>query len=126
MATYFVAVTGSQVAESIDDQRIRREWFAAERDGMLPLKIASADAMQAHVHVVEPNQAVVISVTLSLSYFHTLVQTGIMVPCLHVGGYRLYTDLQFDGECVVFAEVSEVLQAEQSLECAASRVGYCR
>ena len=76
---------------------------------MLPLKILAADAMSAHVQALQQKPAAVISGTLSLNYFHQLIETGAMVPCLHVGGYRLYADLHFDGEDVLSVEVSQVI-----------------
>ena len=76
---------------------------------MLPLKILAADAMSAHVQALQQKLAAIVSVTLSFNYFHQLVQTGAMVPCLHVGGYRLYADLHFDGEDVVSVELRKVL-----------------
>ena len=109
MATYFLAVTESQMAEFLHDHRIRREWFGQERRGMLPLKKVVYDAMSAHVHALLQKPAAIISVTLSLNYFHQLIETGVMVPVLHVGGYRLYADLHFDGVCVESVEVMEVL-----------------
>ena len=109
MAIYFLAVTSSQVAELLQDHRIRREWFGEERNGMIPLKILSADAMSAHVQALQQKPAAVISVTLSLSYFHQLIETGVMVPVLHVGGYRLYADLHADGKDVLSVEVSQVI-----------------
>ena len=109
MATYFLALTASQVAEFLHDHRIRREWFGEERHGMLPLKKVVEDAMTAHVQALLKKPAAIISVTLSLSYFHQLIETGMMVPVLHVGGYRLYADLHFDGEDVLSVEVSQVI-----------------
>ena len=76
---------------------------------MLPLKIRSHDAVLAHVHALQQKPAAVISVTLSFSYFHELIEDGSMIPCLHVGGYRLYAYLQFDGLSVTSCEVMEVL-----------------
>ena len=109
MATYFLAVTESQMAEFLHDHRIRREWFGQERRGMLPLKKVVEDAMSAHVQALLQRPAAIISVTLSLRYFHQLIETGVMVPVLHVGGYRLYADLHFDGEDVLSVEVSQVI-----------------
>ena len=109
MAIYFLALTASQVAEFLHDHRIRREWFGEERHGMLPLKNVAEDAMSAHVQALQQKPAAIISVTLSFSYFHQLIQTGAMVPCLHVGGYRLNAVLHFDGEVVIFVEVIEIV-----------------
>ena len=109
MAKYFLAATASQETEFMDNHCIRSEWFGADKNGMVPLKIDSAQAIRAHVLALGAKPAAVISVTLSLSYFHDLVESGTMVPCLHVGGYRLYTDLLFDGERVVSAEIIQVL-----------------
>ena len=76
---------------------------------MLPLKILAVDPISAHVQALQQKRTAVISVTLFFNYFHQLVQTGAMVPCLHVGGYRLYADLHFDGEDVLSVEVSQVI-----------------
>ena len=109
MATYFLGLTASQVAEVKQDQRLRREWFGSENRGMLPLKIHAEDAVSAHVRAHNEKPPAIISVILSLEYFHELIQNEVLVPCLHVRGYRLYADLHFDGKSVVSADVIEVL-----------------
>jgi len=109
MATYFLALTSLQVTELLRELRIRRDWFGVGTRGMLPLKIRSHDAIVAHVQALRQKPAAVISVTLSFSYFHELIENGSMVPCLHVGGYRLYADLQCDGMSFTSCDVMEVL-----------------
>ena len=109
MATYFLGLTASQVAEVKQDHRLRREWFGSENRGMLPLKIHAEDAASAHVRAHNEKPSAIISVILSLEYFHELIQNEVLVPCLHIRGYRLYADLHFDGKSVVSADVIEVL-----------------
>ena len=76
---------------------------------MLPLKKVAKDAMSAHVQALLQKPAALISVTLSLNYFHELIETGAMEPCLHVGGYRLCADLHSDGDNVVSFELMRAL-----------------
>ena len=65
--------------------------------------------MQAHVEVQQQTPAALSCGQCIINYFRHLIDTGVMVPCLHVGGYRLYADLHCDGLPVVSVDVMEVL-----------------
>ena len=76
---------------------------------MLPVNIVAEVAAASHVAATGHQPAFILRFTLPFFQFHVLVQSGHMVPCLHVGGYRIYQDLQCQHELGVSWDNLEIV-----------------
>ena len=94
MASLFVALTGLQMEALQHDGKVWRSWFGEfGASTMIPAKRTAQAAARAFFAAVGQQPEYILRFTMPLQTFYDMVDSGVMVTCLHVNGYRIYTDI---------------------------------
>jgi hypothetical protein len=76
---------------------VERAWFGESGSwSMIPAKRTAAAACTSFLTAVGQSPQYILHFTMPLQVFYQMVDSGLMAPCLHVDGYRLYTDIVLD------------------------------
>jgi hypothetical protein len=97
MALFYVALDGPQSIAIMQDSTVRQQWFGQSgKWAMVPLKRSAETAHASHVIAVGEPPVCILRLTMPFHIFHEMVDSGVMVPCLHVNGYRVYQAIVLD------------------------------
>ena len=96
MASLYVAIDESQMLSILRDQTLRKEWFGHGYWAMIPVKRSTDAAQIGHLRAVGGPPAYILHLTMPFHIFYDMVDSGVMLPCLHIDGYRVYQDLVLD------------------------------
>ena len=97
MALLYVALNGSQCLAIAQDDTVRKEWFGQTGEqAMVPVKQSVEAACASHVVAVGEPPACMLCLTMPFHIFYDMVDSGVMLSCLHIDGYRVYENLVLD------------------------------
>ena len=97
MALLYVALNGSQCIAIAQDDTVRKEWFGQTGEqAMVPVRQSVEAARASHVVAVGEPPACMLCLTMPFHIFYEMVDSGVMLPALHINGYRVYQDRWLD------------------------------
>jgi hypothetical protein len=97
MASLFVGLDDVQMETLQQNGTVQRAWFGEPGScSMIPAKRSAAAASTSFLTAVGQSPQYILHFTMPLLVFYEMVDSRVMVPCLHVDGYRLYTDIVLD------------------------------
>ena len=97
MALLYVALNDAQSIAIMQDNTVRMEWFGQSgKWDMVPVKRSAEAAYFSHVAAVGDPPAYILRLTMPFQIFYEMVDSGVMLPCLHIDGYRVYENLVLD------------------------------
>ena len=97
MALLYVALNDAQSIAIMQDNTVRMEWFGQSgKWDMVPVKRSAEAAYLSHVAAVGDPPAYILRLTMPFQIFYEMVDSGVMLPCLHIDGYRVYENLVLD------------------------------